>query len=615
MSSHSRRASTLVAFAAPLTLLACSASGPEPQRCASDAECASNARCLSSTCVANAAPLASVELPAVLEAHLLVTFDGSSSADPDYAAGDSIVSHAWAFRSVGAPCDPPAVAGTGPSAPVRFACPGIYAVDLTVTDEMAASTVASREFEVLAYSGPTLVEISPDLAVQHECTAAPRCSPVGAIVLSATPTPAAPAGLAFSWTAEPPADRPLDANRRVTFDPGPNVASPGILVETDGQAISGDWIFHVEAHDDAGVVASGAVRVSVLNRPPVVAATVPVPDHLFDGSQFSAGGEIPFTVTDPDGDAVVRSTEWRHTGDGGGSFAGVVDEVLGQVTFSVQVPYATPSDAAHLIGGAGLERTIVFTVQDVNGAVTVENWPIVVGNRPPTVQHVPAFAVVDHGYDPVALAYTATPPLTAWTDPDGDPLARVPGSDTGDPGCPTFDVAPGGLAVGRCSHPFAGAPTALTEFLGTHTVTQRVQDPWVEASTSSTVQFAVGNRAPAIKSTAELAYNEACQNLACCHYVAGEGCLTFEGTSPAGTKTVTSRWTDPDGDPLDVQVTGGASVTAAQPLVCTPASCSLRLDFGALPGVCGDVVETLSMTVTDGSGVASGSLPVRRSCY
>ncbi|HEY6098133.1 MAG TPA: hypothetical protein VIW03_01795, partial [Anaeromyxobacter sp.] len=313
---------------------------------------------MSGTCVANAPPSARIALPpGALEASSLLSFDGSASADPD--TGDAIASHAWVFRALAAGCAAPVVSGGGAVAYVRFACPGSYAVDLTVVDQLGATGSTTREFQVAPYSGPPLLVIGPDVSVAHACAAAPRlCTPSGAVALSATPTLDAPTNLTFQWAAEPPPGQSLDAHRRVTFAPGADASSPTVSIETDGQAISGDWIFRVEARDPVGVVASGAIRVSVGNSPPVLTKTIPIPDHAFDGAQFTSTGDVPFTVTDPDGDDLVgRTVEWHHVGDGpAGTFTGTVLDGPSRVTFSIVVPYATRSDAGYLIGAPALER-------------------------------------------------------------------------------------------------------------------------------------------------------------------------------------------------------------------------------------------------------------------
>lgn len=614
MPSSTRSGSFVLLVAAALAA-ACSSSQPEPQRCQTAAECSAAARCVDGACVANAAPIASVELPpGALEANLLLAFDGSSSVDPDYAAGDSIVSHAWAFRAISASCAPPVVAGTGQTATVRFACPGSYAVDLTVTDELAVSGAATREFEVAAYSGPTLVEIGSDLAVQHACTTGPdRCAPVGTIVLSATPTADAPAGLQLAWTVEAPPGRELDANRRVSFDPGPDAPSPTVTIETDGQAISGDWIFHVVASDAAGVVASGAMRISVGNRAPVVTEYATVPGHAFDGTSFTSNGSVSFTVTDPDGDALLgRSLTSSHVNDGAGSVFAITDRTT-WVEYAISVPYSAPGDAAHLIGGAGLERSITFSIADVNGAVTAETWPVVVGNRPPVATVTPAPFTVDHVYSAAASAYEAQAVLSTWADPDGDPIAVAPGASTGDTACAQLTVA-SGVATVSCSVPFGGTPSAGA-IAGTHVVAQHVKDPWQAAASTNPVTFTIANRPPSITATPPVFVNvTGCSGtLTCCDWgtdpeTGQPECYFYEDEYGSGSTTVTGRWSDPDGDPLAVTVAGETSQ------VCTPGACAVGITYGGAITCGTSPDETRATTAGDGVATASASLTVRPLC-
>jgi hypothetical protein len=567
--------------------------------------------------VANAPPLPSLVLPSgPLEANVLLSFDASGSHDPD--VGDAVVSHAWGFRSAGAPCAPPVVAGTGPLASARFACAGRYEVDLTATDALGASATVTEPLEVQPYSGPALVTVGPDVALDHACTASPaRCAPEGEVVLSAAAPGLAPEGLAFEWAVEPPPDRPLDANRRVTFTPSRFVASPAVLVETDGQAISGDWTFRVEVRDAAGLLGSGAVKVALKNRPPAVQFVLPETDHAFDGIALGAGGEIPFTVTDPDGDALLGpSVEWHHAGDGPGTFSGQVAAGPPRVTFAVSVPYVTPSDGQYLVGAPGLERTIVFTVSDVNGAASTERWPIVIRNRAPVLVAAPAAVAVDHAFDAGASAYRATAPLSTWLDPDGDPLFQVPAVSTGNPLCSV--AVPDGsgerTAEARCALAYVGAP-AVANFAGSHTVTQAIQDPWTPAAQQSTVTFVVGNRAPAIAAAGDHVVSGSCTyGAGCCQQVAGE-CLAHSSTAGAVSSIVPSRWSDPDGDPVEVSVTAASWVTPAQPLVCTPPACDLTLAVAQRTSVCGYVEATLWTVVSDGLATTpSTALVVERRC-
>jgi len=616
MPSSSRFGTFVLAVVAALASAACSSTTTSPQSCQSAAECSANARCTSTKCVANAPPVAQVAVPpGALEANVILTFDGSSSADPDSAVGDSIVSHAWDFRAIAAQCAPPVVAGTGPAAAVRFACAGTYAVDLTVVDELGAPGVATKEFEIGEYSGPALLVLGPDVALEHACTTGPvRCAPAGSVALSASTTPSAPPDLAFLWTVETPPGRSLDEHRRVAFSPGPDAPAPTVTIETDGQAISGDWIFRLEARDAAGVVASGAIRVSVGNRQPVLAKAIPVPDHAFDGAQFTASGEVPFTVTDPDGDEIVgRTVEWRHVGDGpNGLFTGTVLDSPGRVTFSVVVPYASPEDAQRFMGGAALERSILFSIADVNGPPVVDVWPIVIGNRPPVLVSQPPGIGVQHTYDPVALAYEAVAPLSTWSDPDGDPLMPVPGSSTGDPQCAQLDVV-NGVAVVSCSLAFAGTP-AVANFAGAHVIAQHVQDPWAEAAPSPAT-FTIGNRPPSIASTTSL--HVACSLGDCCRTMRDPetgmiDCVAWDSTWEPETTLIAGLWNDEDGDPLHVTVTGASSQ------VCTPSTCAFPFQFDGY-SVCGGPLasppdEVRATTAGDGADTASGSITATVSC-
>ncbi len=605
MPGPSRSVSLASVASCVAALLACSASAPPVRSCATSEECPSTARCISSACVANAPPATAVTLPpAPLETNVLLSFDASATADPD--AGDSVVSFAWAFRALsGQGCAAPAAASTGATATVRFGCPGRYAVDVTSTDEMGATSTATREFDVAAYSGPALVAVDADVAVDHVCTPAPRCTPTEPVTLSASATGIAPDQVSFVWTVVPPSDRPLTSSRRVSFSPSAAVASPSVAIETDGDAISGDWIFHVEVTDAAGPIGTAATRVTIQNRPPVVTETIPVPNHAFDGSQFTASGEIPFAVSDPDGDTLVdAAVQWHHTGDGASAFTGTVLGAPARVTFSIAVPYTGPADASKLIGGAGLERTIVFGISDANGAQAVAEWPIVVGNRPPVLVSEPAPFSIDHSYDPVGLAYVADVALSTWSDPDGDPLVQVPGSDTGDPDCPELYVQ--SAARARCRLPFIGTP-AVANFAGTHAVTQAIQDPWNPAPTTSTVTFTIGNRAPSITSSDPHLVASACSPLTCCRFVPGEGCMEWKGDLPAVSTNVPSRWSDLDGDPLDVQI-GESGV------VCVGATCTVPLGLPPMAGVCGVVTQNLAMSVSDGGTTTPGLLPLSREC-
>ncbi len=599
---------TLLVFLSACAALAC-ASKPSVPACATSSECPASARCIGQACVENAPPVASVALPSgPLAANAVLAFDGSGSFDPD--PGDSVASWAWAFRAVSAPCAAPAVAGTGPTAQVRFACPGAYAVDLSVEDALSArSPVATVPFDVVPYYGPTLVEAGPDVAVDHACSGSPLlCAPTATVALSAS-APGSTGAVAFQWTAKPPPGRELGPTRRVTFVPDRFAASPTVAIESDGTAISGEWLLEVEARDGAGVLGTAVTRVSVGNRPPAVQAVVPTPDHVFEGTQLSALGEIAVSVSDPDGDPLpVREAAWRHSGDGASTFTG--SDLGTRITFAIVVPYAAPADAALLIGGAGLERSVELAVEDVNGARTREVWPIAAGNRPPVLVSSPAPFSVDHSYDAAGSAYEAVASLSAWSDPDGDPIAQV--GPTGDAACASIAVT-AGQAVVSCAVLFAGVP-AVANLVGTHVVSQRIGDFWAQAPASAAT-FEILNRPPVITSTSTVAVR-GCTTSTCCRYAPpadGGGCELQAGISAAQTVIVPSRFDDPDGDPIDVQASSAGGVTPTQPFVCTPPACDFPLSL-AEARVCGTSTSYVPTTISDGAGSASGTIAVERNC-
>jgi hypothetical protein len=617
--SRSPRSAGPASLACALLLAGCASAVDEPS-CAADLDCPAGARCVAGACVANAAPVPALAVSSDrLETGVLHSFDASGSHDPD----DDVASYAWAVRAVDAPCAPPVLAGAGAVASARFGCPGRFAVDVTVADQLGATATASAELEVVEYGGTPFVAAGPDLALEHACSSPPaRCAPVGDVVLEALAPGFPPASLAFEWTVEPPADRPLDAGRRVTFTPSRFVASPAVLIETDGQAISGEWTFVVVVSDPAGVIGTASTRVVVGNRPPVVERTLVSPEHSFDGRRFTASGEIPFTITDPDGDALVGPfVEWRHAGDGEGStFSGEVLADPARVTFSIEVPYGRPEDALHLIGGDGLERAVELSVSDVNGATTAQAWPIVVGNRPPRLVAAPALPVHrEHWYDRVTRTYRAELPLASWSDPDGDPMFPVAGVSAGDAPCSTLSLPfdPGAPTAARvatvsCAVPFTGTPAA-SSIAGTRTVTQAIQDPWTEAKERSTVAIQVGNRAPTIAPAGDHVVTGACTYTGCCRTLENRHCLAYGFDVAEVVSVVPSRWEDPDGDPIEVIVGGAYGIVPAQPLVCAPGDCALALALAA-GEVCGSVPTALPTVVSDGGATATSSLTVVRRC-
>jgi hypothetical protein len=337
------------------------------------------------------------------------------------------------------------------------------------------------------------------------------------------------------------------------------------VIETDGTAISGDWIFRVEARDAYGVVGAAHTRVSVRNRAPVVtiapAAAFP---HVFDParSSFLSSGELAWSVVDPDGDPVDVTATWRHVGDGGASFDGEITDTT--VTFAVEVPYAAPEDALLLRGGLDLSRRLEIAALDVNRTEGRTHAEIEIGNRPPVFVGGASDSSVPHRFDRAGSRYVATARAGTFVDPDGDPLlgGTAPGP------CGTVVVS-GNDAMVVCAVPFEGVP-ALDQLVGRRTFTVPVRDPWNVAANVPVRTLEITNSPPRLAATPAPATTcgRAWADLS--HL---GGCWTMITVS-AITFDVVPDATDPDGDPVLVTPVAsfGGSVTPAG-AVCTAPAC------------------------------------------
>ncbi|HEY6100602.1 MAG TPA: hypothetical protein VIW03_14290, partial [Anaeromyxobacter sp.] len=196
--------------------------------------------------------------------------------------------------------------------------------------------------------------------------------------------------------------------------------------------------------------------------------------------------------------------------------------------------------------------------------------------------------------------------------PDGDPLWQVPGASTGDPQCPQLDVV-SGISTASCSLAFTGTP-AVANFAGAHIVAQEVQDPWVAATSTSTVSFTILNRGPAID-TSDAPLHTACFTGDCCRTQRDPetgviDCVAWTETWQDASTVVSGRWLDADGDPLTVTVFG----TPTQ--VCTPSTCAVRFNFVG-QDQCGAITAprpVYATTAGDGAASASASITVNVLC-
>ncbi len=586
----------ILSLLATLALAACS-SGAEPAGCRSDDQCPAASRCQSGVCVADGRPVAAIRPLEAVEAFALVQIDGSESHDPD--RGDAIVEHDWTVRAVTARCAPPAVAGTAAIALVRFGCTGRYEVSLAVRDALGvASEPRTIEVDVAPSKQAPVVVAGPDVSTDHVCSGAPLvCRPVDPVVLSAS---TAITGLALRWSVEPPLDRPLeDGTRRVELLPGTDAAATRVSIETDGTAISGDWIFRVEASDAYGVVGAGYTRVSVRNRPPVVVALAPAPfPHAFDaaGARFTSSGEIGWAAVDPDGDPIELGATWRHVGDGGATFDGEL--ASSTVTFSVEVPYAAPTDALLLRGGPDLARTIELVARDPNRGEGRTGIPVEIGNRPPQ----PAGGVIDtrvpHAFDAPRARYVATVQLGAWVDPDGDPLSAGPGTAP----CEAVSVVDG-LASAECSVPYVGVP-AVNRIAGHRDLAVPVRDPWSFAASIPVYGVEILNSPPSLTRVAD----------------PGTVCSTmifdFVYAVSAVEFTVSPIAIDPDGDPLLVTPVPawGGSATPERAICTTPECAPFHFVQPALSFPLFNYVAPSKLGASDGAAsfvIGASPTPVR----
>ena len=539
----------------PLVLVAAVACAQkrEASGCRWDAQCASSSRCLSGVCTADMPPLAVVRPVGPVEAYALVQLDGSGSRDPD----DGITEHLWSVRAVEASCAPPEIAGRTPQAQVRFGCPGRYQVSLAVRDGLGvASEPATAEVVVLPAAGAQVAVVTgPDLATDHVCSGDPLlCRTRDPVRLSAATAP----GLALRWSVQPPAERSLDATRRVTFLPDPGSPTPTAQIVTDGTAISGDWIFRVEALDAYGVVGAAYTRVSIRNRAPVVTFDPAAPfPHAFDAARsvFTSSGALGWSVVDPDGDPMEIGGVWRHVGDGEGTFDGDFDGTT--VTFSVEVPYAAPEDALRLRGGTDLSRAIEIHAQDVNREMGFGAGEIAIGNRPPIPAGGTFDSAVPHVFDRERSRYVAVLQAGSYVDPDGDPLVDAEG---GVAPCRTVRMH-GNDALLECSVPFEGVP-ALDQLAGLRTITVPVRDPWDVATVVQARTVTIQNSPPRLATTSAPATVGFWPHVR--SGITVLGCPENMDISVfAISFDVTPQASDPDGDPIALTAVPAASGSAS----------------------------------------------------
>lgn len=613
-------------LAAAVAALAGCGEVPAPRRCASPGDCATDARCIEGYCVADAPPVAVITAPSTFLSNVTYVFGSSGSYDQD--AGDSVVGWQWTVSTVQAACQASPDAASTESLAVVFPCAGSFDVKLVVTDELGVPS-APRVLRIAATQSldPPSLAMGPDLELDHRCAGEPPvCTPVDALqattfALSASATSPAGGGFTYRWRHELPAGLAGKPEPSVTFTPDDASPAPVVAVSTQGTAIAGEWRFVVEATDSRGLVAVGAQRVAVGNRPPEIqgagSPVIEVP-HAFNpaapggatGTMTALGATPSLSVSDPDGDPVDQGFTSSHAGDGSNAF--LVQDLGDHASFSVVVLYAGPADGAYLIG-PGVSRTISFTATDVNGGAAAATWDVRVGNRAPRVVTAVPSLQVPHAFDPAGSRYLATASLAAFADDDGDPLSLdVP---TGSPICAGKRLAPAVPAAAEieCATPYAGTP-AVNALAGLHAVSATVRDAW--AATSAATILTIDNRAPRLAS-ASVALSPTCTKGICCLLV-DQICEAWRWSQSATSATVPSPLTDDDGDPLLITYAAQGTCAAASPAsqVCAPSACVAQLSLCGSGWTCGGTTTSgdVAATATDGDLQTDTTFTVTASC-
>lgn len=604
--------------AALVAILGCGSGHSELQRCGSPSDCAADAFCRDGRCTASAPPLAVVTAPVArpLRSHTVLRFDGSLSHDPD--PEDQVVGFAWSFRKAVAGCDPYPASASGQAADVVFGCAGSFEVELTVTDATGHSSAPSVLPVTVELSAdvPT-VAMGPDVALDHRCEGAPvRCGPQlpagSPLALSAAAASPVSSSFTYAWDVTLPAELSGKPAPRVTIDP-PDGSSPVVTIETDGTAISGEYLFTVTVTDAYHLVAVGRQRVTLGNRPPVASGggTLRVP-HAYDaaGARFLVAADLPaFAVTDPDGDPLTSlGFTAAHAGDGGAAFDLAATEWA--ASLSIAVPYAAPGDELKLIGGAGLSRTIAFAAEDPNGGRADAAWDVVVTNRRPRLSGPLGTVAVNHSFDAAHGDYVAEAAVADVVDDDGDPVVPVGG--TGNAICPTLlPVAGAGPLTARCAMGNTG-PGSLAAFVGSHDLSVQLADPF-ETLVAGTATVELLDRPPRVVAPAATVTGSCTRE--CCAadaYGCGDYGFTFDG----GSAQVATGAVDDDGDPLELSLATADCLTVPAALSCPSGGCpAVTASLCPADIACGfPAPASVTVTASDGAATGQGTLTLLAAC-
>ena len=324
---------------------------------------------------------------------------------------------------------------------------------------------------------------------------------------------------------------PLTYDAAVSDERVVGAAVAGGTLTLTGHA-KGEAVVTVTATDDGGLAAEQRFAVTVPNRPPV--ATDAIPSRTLHKSEADTL-ELAAWFSDPDGDPLAWAAQATDTRVVGLSLA------ASEGTLAI-----TP-----LAEG---EAVVTVTATDTDGLAVTQSFTVAVPNRPPVATDaIPSRTLHKSEADTLELA--------AWfSDPDGDPLTYAAAASNGSVVALEVSASGGTLVV-----------TPLSE--GETVVTVTATDPG-GLSVSQSFTVAVPNRGPVATDSIPA--------------------RTLHKRETAQID-LTRHFTDPDGDPLRVEI------ASSDGLVATATASGTTLTVRA--GVAGEA--TLTVTVIDPGGLAA----------
>ena len=354
----------------------------------------------------------------------------------------------------------------------------------------------------------------------------------------------------------------------------------------------------VVASDGNGGTTTAAFPVEIGNRPPALRlASNPAGgrltlDHTVGpcpgatGSCFLSAGTATFAVTDPDGDPVTGPAIAAALKSGLTSSTGEATTAGGVTTFRFASALSAPGEFRAADGSSGF--TLVASSADPFGASNSLTVPVAIGNRPPVLKRASSAVTVPHHYDLALKAYVAGAPLSAFEDPDGDPLSTA--GSSGDGACSSFSFTSGEGSV-ACSLAYSLAPglPPLASFTGDHPVVLRAFDGW-EGATQATV-VNIQNGVPTATALESVADSCIC---ACAVWdYDPKWCMEWRWQENPAIIPLPVSAADADGDPVQVTYVPAAAIGAQQTVF--PNACGTWLRSPTLP-------ITVQVTIDDGVG-------------